>query len=333
MDGDALVGRRDSGGTEIGLRSPESWTARDRLPGRARGRADTVARRRRRPPAHQGQRPAALLPRCRRCRDRDLAGTRWVLETLVDGEVASSTLGQPAVLAAGPATAPFAALHRLPVGDRHVAPRGRRAGDRRPARHRRLPTRGRRAGRARGGGPGRRAGSGGRRTSSRSPPPTAAGSPTARGPDVPTQRTERQRPLPQHIGRLRVVLVRQAPVVKGDRSPDSRRPATERSGAPARPPRRPVDQSWCSSRSRSACGAGPASPSGQPSVPRMASGRHPRTAGCPRTSAGGHVSPPSRRRWRNRPPRSRPADPARPPSAASMNVGKPTRSTYSPASA
>jgi heat shock protein HslJ len=30
--------------------------------------------------------------------DSDLAGTRWVLETLVDGEVASSTLGEPAVL-------------------------------------------------------------------------------------------------------------------------------------------------------------------------------------------------------------------------------------------
>jgi heat shock protein HslJ len=30
--------------------------------------------------------------------DRSLAGTRWVLETLVDGEVAASTLGEPAVL-------------------------------------------------------------------------------------------------------------------------------------------------------------------------------------------------------------------------------------------
>jgi heat shock protein HslJ len=30
--------------------------------------------------------------------DRELAGTRWVLDTLVDGEVASSTLGEPAVL-------------------------------------------------------------------------------------------------------------------------------------------------------------------------------------------------------------------------------------------
>lgn len=30
--------------------------------------------------------------------DRSLAGTRWVLETLVEGETASSTLGEPAVL-------------------------------------------------------------------------------------------------------------------------------------------------------------------------------------------------------------------------------------------
>ena len=30
--------------------------------------------------------------------DRSLAGTRWVLETLVEGEVASSTVGEPAVL-------------------------------------------------------------------------------------------------------------------------------------------------------------------------------------------------------------------------------------------
>ncbi|WP_167760527.1 META domain-containing protein [Blastococcus sp. CT_GayMR16] len=30
--------------------------------------------------------------------DRELAGTRWVLDTLVDGDVASSTLGEPAVL-------------------------------------------------------------------------------------------------------------------------------------------------------------------------------------------------------------------------------------------
>jgi heat shock protein HslJ len=36
--------------------------------------------------------------------DRDLAGTRWVLETLVDGEVASSTLGEPAVLVLDPDT-------------------------------------------------------------------------------------------------------------------------------------------------------------------------------------------------------------------------------------
>jgi heat shock protein HslJ len=36
--------------------------------------------------------------------DRDLAGTRWVLETLVDGEVASSTLGDPAVLLLDPDT-------------------------------------------------------------------------------------------------------------------------------------------------------------------------------------------------------------------------------------
>ena len=34
--------------------------------------------------------------------DRDLAGTRWVLETVVDGEVASSTLGEPAVLLLDP---------------------------------------------------------------------------------------------------------------------------------------------------------------------------------------------------------------------------------------
>jgi heat shock protein HslJ len=34
--------------------------------------------------------------------DRDLVGTRWVLESLVDGEVASSTLGEPAILLLDP---------------------------------------------------------------------------------------------------------------------------------------------------------------------------------------------------------------------------------------
>ena len=94
LDGDALV-IDGLGGTEMAC-EPEVMTAETAYLS-ALGRADTVAR--------VGDdlvlsgdgvrlrfSPVPPVP------DRSLAGTRWVLETLVEGETASSTLGEPAVL-------------------------------------------------------------------------------------------------------------------------------------------------------------------------------------------------------------------------------------------
>ena len=98
LDGDALS-IDGLGGTEMAC-EPDVMAAETAYLG-ALGRADTVA--------HDGAdlvltgdgvrlrfSPVPPVP------DRDLAGTRWVLETVVDGEVASSTLGQPAVLLLDP---------------------------------------------------------------------------------------------------------------------------------------------------------------------------------------------------------------------------------------
>ena len=94
LDGDALV-IDGLGGTEMAC-EPDVMAAETAYLS-ALGRADTVA--------HDGDdlvltgdgvrlrfSPVPPVP------DRSLPGTRWVLETLVEGEVASSTLGEPAVL-------------------------------------------------------------------------------------------------------------------------------------------------------------------------------------------------------------------------------------------
>ena len=94
LDGDSLT-IDGLGGTEMAC-EPEVMAAETAYLS-ALGRADTVAR--------DGDdlvltgdgvrlrfSPVPPVP------DRSLAGTRWVLETLVEGEVASSTLGEPAVL-------------------------------------------------------------------------------------------------------------------------------------------------------------------------------------------------------------------------------------------
>ena len=52
--------------------------------------------------------------------DSALVGTGWVLETLVEGEMASSTLGEPAVLLLD-ADGTSAGVHRLPDALRHLA--------------------------------------------------------------------------------------------------------------------------------------------------------------------------------------------------------------------
>jgi heat shock protein HslJ len=98
LDGSALA-VDGLGGTDMGCQ-PDVMAAETAYLG-ALGRADAVAR-------DGGDllltgdgvrlrfSPVAPVP------DRELAGTRWVLDTLVDGEVASSTVGEPAVLLLGP---------------------------------------------------------------------------------------------------------------------------------------------------------------------------------------------------------------------------------------
>ena len=138
LDGDALV-VDGLGGTEMAC-EPEVMAAETRLPDARSARADTVGGRGRRPACSPGTASELRFTPVPPVPDSALAGTRWVLETLVEGEAASSTLGEPAVLLLD-ADRTCLGVHRLPGGDRHVAARERRPGDRRPARRRRLPGR------------------------------------------------------------------------------------------------------------------------------------------------------------------------------------------------